>query len=148
MTIISDLMADLNHECDHHFTDAEIAVARGDWDAASEYFELFRDAMDKHFDAEETILFPAFEEEGGAEVGQTQVFAREHVRMRELFRQLAAAIDRRDAAEYINLSEALFTLLLQHNAHGDQVLYPLLDEILSERSEALVTEITELTEED
>jgi hemerythrin-like domain-containing protein len=148
MAEISDLMTDLNHDCDHHFTDAEIAVARGDWDAASEHFALFRNTMEQHFQIEETILFPAFEEEGGAEIGQTQAFAREHERMRELSGQLAAAIERRDPVEYINLSEAFFTLLLQHSAKGEQALYPLMDEILSERSDALVAEITELTQED
>ncbi len=148
MAAISDLMVDLNSDCDNHFTDAEIAVVRGDWDAAEAHFSRFRNTMGQHFEIEETILFPAFEEEGGTEVGQTQAFAREHLRMRELFPQLATAIERHDSTEYINLSEALFTLLLQHNARGEQELYPLMDDILCARNEELVAEITEVTEED
>lgn len=148
MAAISELMTDLNSDCDNHFTDAEIAVAREDWDAAEAHFFQFRNTMGQHFEIEETILFPAFEEEGGAEIGKTQAFAREHLRIRELFPRLAGAIERRDSTEYINLSEALFGLLLQHNTRGKQELYPLMDDILSERNEELVAEITEVTEED
>lgn len=148
MAEISELMADLNSDCDNYFTDAEIAVARGDWEAAEAHFAQFRDAIGQHFEIEETILFPAFEEEGGAEIGLTQPLAREHLRMRELFPQLAAAIERHDAVEYIDLSEALFALLLQHNSRGEQELYPLLDDMLSERNDELVAQIAEVTGED
>jgi hemerythrin-like domain-containing protein len=146
MATISDLMTDLNHDCDNHFTEAELAVGRGEWGAASGYFALFRSTMEQHFEVEETILFPAFEEEGGTEMGQTHTFSKEHLRMRELTRHLAAALERHDSVEYMNHSEALFALLLQHSAKAEQTLYPLMDDILSDRREALVQEITELTE--
>ena len=113
MATISDLMTDLNHDCDNHFTEAELAVGRGEWGTASGYFTLFRSTIEQHFEVEETILFPALEEEGGTEIGQTHAFSKEHLRMRELSRELAAALERHDSVEYMNHSEALFALLEQ-----------------------------------
>jgi hemerythrin-like domain-containing protein len=148
MIKISDLMRDLHQECDNRFTDAEIAVAQGNWNAAAECFERFCDALEQHFEVEETVLFPAFEKERGAGAGGTQALSRQHLQISELVAPLSAAIERRDSADFMNRAEALFALMLQHHATEDQVIYPMMDQILSERSEALVAEITGLTDED
>lgn len=138
----------MHRACDRHFADAETAVAQGDWLSDAAYFTLFRGALERHFEAEETILFPAFEEETGGEMRPTRVLSIEHLHMRDLAPDLAKALERRDAAGYLELSETLGIMLGQHNIKEERVLYPMMDEMLGEHCEALRAELEDLAVED
>ncbi|HZP93064.1 MAG TPA: hemerythrin domain-containing protein [Burkholderiales bacterium] len=147
MAAIGEFMTSMHRDCDRHLAEAECAVSRDDWDACAAHFALFCGAMEKHFDAEETILFPAFEEETGGEIGATRVMSMEHLRMRDMMRDLAAALELRDAGGYLELSDTFSILLQQHNIKEEHVLYPMMEETLSGRGEALQAEIEDLREE-
>ena len=54
----------------------------------------------RHFDAEEAILFPAFEAHTGMSMGPTRVMRNEHDQMRELLDAAKKALDERDAEDY------------------------------------------------
>ena len=147
MAAIGEFMTNMHRACDCYWAEAECAVTQDEWDTGAARFALFRGAMEQHFDAEETILFPAFEEETGGEIGATRVMSMEHLRMRDLMRNLEAALELRDADAYLELSDTFSILLRQHNVKEEQVLYPMMDETLSGRSEALRAEIEDLREE-
>lgn len=145
---IGDFMTQMHRACDRHFADAETAIAQGDWTVGAAHFARFRGALERHFEAEETILFPAFEEETGGEMGPTRVMSIEHLHMRDLVLDLAKTLERRDAAGYLELSDTLAIMLRQHNIKEEQALYPMMDEALGERSEALRAELEDLAVED
>lgn len=84
MEDILGLMASNHRHCDDCFAAVEQAVAKNDWKGASAAFSRFPGSVCKHLDAEEAILFPAFENQTGMRMGPTQVMRSEHAQMREL----------------------------------------------------------------
>lgn len=135
---IREFMADDHRRCDDVFADAEQAVADGDWVRADARFAQFRQAVLQHFAAEESLLFPAFEEKTGMTMGPTQVMRGEHVQMRELLEEGAAALAARDAEGYSGSSETLLIMMQQHNMKEENVLYPMCDQHLVDYVETLV----------
>ena len=138
MSGISTAMTRDHRGCDELFAAAETAVTIGDWPRAGRAFESFRGAMERHFQAEEEALFPAFEAHTGMTAGPTQVMRMEHGEMRELFEGLAAAAAARDADEFLGLAETLNLLIQQHNMKEEQVLYAMLDAALGPDAEKLL----------
>ena len=59
---ITYLMSHDHKACDELFAVAEASVGAGDWSAGAERFAAFHAAMERHFGAEEEVLFPAFEQ--------------------------------------------------------------------------------------
>jgi hemerythrin-like domain-containing protein len=131
-------MADNHRYCDDCFVAVEQAVADGAWGRAATAFTHFRDAMLHHFVAEESLLFPAFEERTGMHGGPTQVMRGEHVQMRELIASAEAALAARDADDYSGDAETLLIMMQQHNMKEEGVLYPMCDQHLVDLLETLV----------
>lgn len=102
------------------FAAVEQVIARGEWDKATAAFLLFRDAMCKHLDVEESILFPAFETQTGLTMGPTQVMRSEHAQMRQLLDASAKALAAKDAEEYSGCAETLLILAQQHNMKEEE----------------------------
>lgn len=73
MHTITNFMANDHRSCDHLMVAVEQAVASGDWALARTDFGLFQKAMQDHFEAEESLLFPLFEQSTGMYRGPTQV---------------------------------------------------------------------------
>lgn len=145
---IREFMADDHRRCDDVFADAEQAVADGDWARADARFAQFRQAVLQHFAAEESLLFPAFEEKTGMSMGPTQVMRGEHVQMRELLEEGAAALAARDAEGYSGSSETLLIMMQQHNMKEENMLYPMCDQHLSAELPAILERLeTELCAE-
>ncbi len=120
-----------HRRCDELFSAAENQVHRGDWIDAEKSLRDFLDATLRHFEVEETFLFPAFEARTGQAMGPTRIMHLEHQQMRVLFKDLGQDIERRDRGHYLGSSETLLTLLQQHNLKEEQVLYPLSDRALA-----------------
>ena len=133
MQNIKDFMSGDHRHCDDYFAEVEQAVADGAWDRATSSFALFRDAILKHFDVEETLLFPAFEERSGMTMGPTQVMRGEHVQMRELIDAAAQALAARNADDYSGEAETLLIMMQQHNMKEEGILYPMCDQHLSDQ---------------
>ncbi len=61
----------------------------------------------------------------------------EHAQIKELLKQMGAAVERKDAQEYGGLSETLLMVMQQHNNKEEHILYPIMDDILDSEREAL-----------
>lgn len=131
MPQITRLLTDDHDHCDQLFATAENAVQARDWTHAEAAFAAFSQALARHFAAEEQTLFPAFEARSGMSGGPTFVMRSEHLQMRELVAQMAAAVERRDDASFLGVSETLLMLMRQHNLKEEQILYPMTDRVLA-----------------
>lgn len=129
-----------HRHCDGQLAQLEHALAAADWDAADRLFHVFQDELQGHLATEEEILFPAFEQVTGQALGPTQVMRDEHEQMRELLQEMAQALTTRDATALPGVVETLLILIQQHNIKEEQVLYPMLDDMVPEavRQDALV----------
>jgi len=125
--------------CDRQFAALEHAFASADWGPAESHFRQLRDDLLRHLAAEEEILFPAFEKVTGHAQGPTRVMCMEHDQMRELLQEMSQALAARDSGALPGIAETLLILMQQHNMKEEQVLYPMLDEMVaeSERREAV-----------
>jgi hypothetical protein len=138
MPNIREFMADNHRYCDDCFVAVEQAVADRAWLLATTAFAHFGGAMRHHFAAEESLLFPAFEERTGMSIGPTQVMRDEHAQMRELIAAAEAALGARDADDYLGEAETLLIMMQQHNMKEENVLYPMCDQHLVDQLETLL----------
>jgi hemerythrin-like domain-containing protein len=136
MSVPSQILPEHHRHCDDLFVAAEESAERGDWAVAAPAFEHFREQMKAHFDAEESVLFPAFEATTGTPAGPTEMMRYEHEQMRTLLAQLAAACDAHDSESYAGVAETLLMLMQQHNMKEENILYPMCDQALGAEAEA------------
>ncbi|MGD9787059.1 MAG: hemerythrin domain-containing protein [Sulfuricellaceae bacterium] len=146
MSTISEFLTGEHHHCDDLFAAAEDDAAQKNWSKADEDFHRFRRSTETHFEVEEKILFPAFENATGMAMGPTQVMRMEHGQMRDVFAQMADAIAKQDADEYLGLSETLLMLMQQHNLKEEQILYRMADQVLGNASDALIGDMKAMAE--
>jgi hemerythrin-like domain-containing protein len=137
MSLPTQVLPEHHRHCDDLFVAAEDAVQRGDWAAAAPAFLRFHTQMATHFEVEEGLLFPAFEDATGTSAGPTGMMRHEHGQMRELLAQLAAACDARDGEAYAGIAETLLMLMQQHNMKEENILYPMCDRALGAEAESL-----------
>lgn len=129
---IKEFMAQDHKACDLLFANAESAAADEDWDTATQAFNDFIQAMERHLGIEENELFPAFEEATGMTMGPTEMMRSEHDQMRVLFAEMRDAMGRQHGDDYLGLSETLLILMQQHNMKEEQILYNMMDQHLSD----------------
>jgi iron-sulfur cluster repair protein YtfE (RIC family) len=141
MPNIRDFMAGDHLYCDGVFSCAERMVAAQDWDGAAQAFAQFQTVALQHFAAEETVIFPAFEEKTGMRMGPTQVMRGEHGQMRQLMEAAGAAVREKDADDFAGYAETLSIMMQQHNMKEENVLYPLCDHHLSDQTAVLVPQL-------
>ncbi|MFA6310446.1 MAG: hemerythrin domain-containing protein [Sterolibacterium sp.] len=139
MSQVSQILPAHHKHCDELFAIAEEAAQTGDWAACGEQCGRFVGAMLAHFEAEEGLLFPAFESVTGMSGGPTQIMRMEHSQMRELFRQLEAARCAQDAETFAGVAETLLILMQQHNMKEENILYPMCDQALGAQGAQLVS---------
>ena len=141
MENIKDLMAENHRACDEFFAAVEQAIADGAWEKAGQAFALFQNAMHKHFEAEESILFPAFEERTGMRMGPTQVMRGEHAQINGLIAATEAALAARDVDEYSGNAKTLLIMTQQHNMKEEGILYPMCDQHLMFQMDTLLPQL-------
>jgi hemerythrin-like domain-containing protein len=144
MPQIRPILSSHHRHCDELFSVAEEYSQNGDWPACATATERFARQMLTHFDAEESLLFPAFENATGMTQGPSRVMRMEHGQIRELLLQLNAALLARDAATYAGVAETLLILMQQHNMKEENILYPMCDESLAAQAEGLSAELDNL----
>lgn len=94
-------------------------------------FARFEKVLRRHFSMEEEVMFPAFEQMSGMTGGgPTFVMRSEHEQMRGVLDQMAAAVDKGDIEEMLDLGDTLLMLIQQHNAKEEGILYPAADQML------------------
>ena len=111
---------------------------RQNYPKAKEYFKQFRAGLQRHIVWEEEILFPLFEEKTGLiGAGPTQVMRMEH---RLIGKYLEAIHDKvRVQDPESDEEEALLLNTLQfHNHKEEHILYPAIDNALSDAERASV----------
>jgi iron-sulfur cluster repair protein YtfE (RIC family) len=118
--------------CDDDFVAAEDSARSGDWPGCASAYGKFRDELLAHFGVEEEVLFPAFESRTGMAGGPTQVMRGEHVQMRDLLRQMDAALDQKNADAFGGAAETLLIMMQQHNMKEENILYPMCDQALGQ----------------
>lgn len=133
MNSMSSVLAQDHRLCDEIFAEAERAAGAGDYAAAQAAFARFHSAMERHMGFEEQVLFPAFDEATGSDAGPTVVMRHEHEALRELLGRMGDAIGQGQGAEYLGLGETLLVLLQQHNVKEENVLYPMMEQVLGAR---------------
>ena len=144
MQLISDYMNKDHKHCDDAFARAEDMAAAKDWTGLARDGGTFLREMERHIGIEENLLFPAFEERTGMTSGPTEVMRMEHAQMRGMFVQMRAAIQAKDAEQYLGMAQTLLILLQQHNAKEESMMYPMLDRSLGEDARALVDQLETL----
>lgn len=141
MNSLSSVLVQDHQACDEIFAETEHAIERADYTVARATYGRFREAIERHMNVEETILFPKFEDKTGERFGPTEVMRREHEMMRDLLTKMDAALAQQQAAQYIGLSETLLVLLQQHNIKEENILYPMIEQILEPEREAVLAEL-------
>lgn len=141
MTGINEFMTQYHRDCDELLANAEDVVNNSDWDKANELTTAFNKAMEKHFNMEEQILFPAFEQRSGMVDGPTQVMRDEHEQIRRLLTELQWALEQQQQEEYLDTTETLLIMIQQHNMKEEGMLYPMSDEQLGADAENIVQQM-------
>ena len=141
MAGIGEYMINHHKECDEVFARAEEAVGAWAGPPAKADFEAFAHQMDRHFEMEENLLFPEFENRTGHRGGPTQVMRMEHDQMRVVMHEMRAALEAKDAQQYLGLSETFLVLMQQHNYKEEGILYNMIDQVLGDQVEKLVSQL-------
>jgi iron-sulfur cluster repair protein YtfE (RIC family) len=144
MSIIAEVLTRDHARCDTLFADAEAAVANRNWGHAQGRFSALHRAMQMHFEAEEKLLFPAFEARTGMAGGPTAVMRSEHAQMNSVLDDMAAALAARDSSCYLGSSETLLVLMQQHNLKEENILYPMTDRALASEAGSLAAALKAL----
>jgi len=140
---IKEFLTNDHRQCDEIFAQMEEAVANKTSDAISK-FEDFHTAMTHHFDMEEKVLFPAFENKSGMTQGPTQVMRNEHEQMRRIMTQMLEAIENKNEERFFGLSETLMMLTQQHNMKEEQMLYTMAEQHLGTQGPSIVEKMQTL----
>src|SRR5262245_5993745 len=133
---------------DHDRLDAILASTAQEVDEsrmadAAKTYEEFDQGLRRHIRIEEELLFPLFEARTGVSSGPTVVMRAEHREIEKAIGLMRDALARQDAPGFLDALRFLRSVLLDHNAKEEHVLYPTTDRLLSpvERA-ALVGRIT------
>ena len=99
---------------------------------AKPYFKAFNNGLKRHIIWEEDVLFPAFEEKTGMkDSGPTFVMREEHRRIGALLEEIHNKVRRADPSSG-DEEARLVEILTAHNHKEEQVLYPAIDQMLTE----------------
>ncbi len=128
MSALKPLLANHHEYCDALFARAEEAANADQWGECAARVKAFAEALEIHFTAEETLLFPAFESATGMMGGPTTVMRNEHAQMRELVASISAAVAARNPDDFFGSCETLVIFMEQHNRKEEGILYPMCDE--------------------
>lgn len=144
MNTISSFLTSDHRACDNEFANLENAIASQDWEEAKSQFDKFSADLLHHFDMEEKVMFPVFEEVTGMSQGPTMVMRMEHSQMRNILDDLEADIEKRDKNHFFGVSESLMMLMQQHNMKEEQMLYAMADMHLGSRVSKVIEDMKAL----
>ena len=139
MSTISSFLTKDHRACDEEFANLENAVASDNWEESAIKLNKFITDLLHHFDMEEKVMFPTFEEVTGMTQGPTMIMRMEHDQMRQLLNALQEDLDKKDKNHFFGVSESLMMLMQQHNMKEEQMLYTMADTHLA----ALVPQVLE-----
>ncbi|MAD41309.1 MAG: hemerythrin HHE cation-binding protein [Arcobacter sp.] len=132
METISSYLTQDHRACDEEFANMENAVASENWIDANSKLVKFTCDLLHHFDMEEKVMFPAFENKTGMTQGPTAMMRMEHDQMRGLLEDLKADVNATNKGHFFGVSESLMMLMQQHNMKEEQMLYAMADSHLGD----------------
>jgi len=149
MSVIKEYMSKDHKACDESFATMENAVHDENWNEAKKLFESFASDLLYHFDMEEKVMFPAFEaRSASAHCNPTPVMLMEHEQMKKLLIDMRADVDSKNKEHFFGLSETLMMTMQQHNMKEEQMMYPMVDEVMEAENGMLLDEMKNLQRED
>lgn len=120
-----------HRHCDQLWAAVELAVDKRDRGKAAVAWQEFDKSMRRHFEMEETVLFPALEAATGMRGGPTMVMRMEHQQVRGLLDQMTSAAARNEWETVVDQGDTLLMLLQQHNVKEEGILYPMAEQHLA-----------------
>ena len=141
MNTISSFLTSDHRACDNEFANLENTVASENWEESKTQFDKFSADLLHHFDMEEKVMFPVFEEVTGMTQGPTLVMRMEHSQMRNILDDLKADIEKKDKNHFFGVSESLMILMQQHNMKEEQMLYAMADMHLGSRVSKVIEDM-------
>ena len=127
-----------HRRCDQLYADGENFLLDEQIEEGLESIKSFLNEMERHFQMEETVLFPTFEEISGMRQGPTQVMRMEHQQMRNLLARMSEALSNGEREEILEVGETMMILMQQHNVKEEGILYPMVDQHLAPYREELI----------
>lgn len=124
-------------QADHNRLDVALETFRDfkheSFSEAKRYFKIFNNGLKRHIVWEEDILFPLFEKKSGmSENGPTSVMREEHRRIGQLLERIHEKVRRADPSTDDD-EEMLLEVLEAHNLKEEEVLYPAIDQITTQK---------------
>ena len=107
-----------------------VAVESDCFGEAAARYEEFTLGLLRHIRIEEELLFPVFEARSGMANGPTDVMRDEHKQVRTALGLMRRGLQQSDAAAFGDGRRFLETVLPDHNAKEEHILYPTLDLLL------------------
>jgi len=105
---------------------------RNDIDKAKRLFHNFKVGLQKHIVWEEEILFPIFEEKAGMRGnGPTAVMRMEHLQIKKFLDEIHTKLLEKELEGIDRLESDLFELFHAHNQKEENILYPAIDNLLT-----------------
>lgn len=139
---VNEFMTQDHRDCDDQFANLENIVDTNNFEGANSMFDEYYNHMIKHFDMEEKVMFPMFNDANAEGCNPTQVMIMEHNQMKMLLNKMKIAIEAKDKNSFLGLSENLMFLAQQHNMKEEQIMYNLVDKALN--SDELIKKMKEL----
>jgi len=137
MSTIKEYLTADHSRCDELFASMEDAVAK-DINSSESAFNEFSDNTERHFQMEERVMFLEFEQKTGMTEGPTAMMRHEHTQMRNLLKDMKAAIEAKAKDKFFGSSETLMILMQQHNMKEEQMLYTMAQQHLSAESDRII----------
>lgn len=107
-------------------------LKRQDYSQAKEYFKKFKFGLQRHIVWEEEIIFPLFEEKTGMKNGgPTEVMRQEHRQIKAHLEEVHKKVQCQDP-ESDQEEQLLWDVLKQHNHKEENILYPAIDQSVSD----------------
>ena len=106
------------------------AVGKGRFAEAAAGYEEFEHGLLRHLRIEEELIFPVFEARSGMLNGPTDVMRDEHRQVRMALALMRRGLLQADATAYGDGLRFFESVLPDHNAKEEHILYPTLDRLL------------------
>ena len=147
MGTISEYLHNDHNRCDKLCGEVEECVNSELWDRAEVLFEGFCQALEQHFTMEENVLFVAFEKAIRSASGPTSVMRDEHQKIRSVIFMLQDALARRSRNAFLGHAETLNIMIQQHNQVEENILYPMLEHLLSAQKNDIVKAMNHIADQ-
>ncbi|HVR71228.1 MAG TPA: hemerythrin domain-containing protein [Vicinamibacteria bacterium] len=129
-----------DHErLEHALDDARAHVQEEHMAEARHALDLYVGGLERHMRIEEELVFPVFEARSGMSGGPTTVLRDEHRTIRVALAMMREGVARGDGAGFRAGLRYLETILPEHNAKEEHVLYPTTDRLLTPAERSTLT---------